>query len=238
MNPVQARPLLPFPEGCVGGVFLAREKRFRVLADLDGLGETWVHSNNSGSMLGLTRPGAKILASPANNPSRKLPFTLEAIEHKGFWVGVNTLTPNRMLRAAHAAGMPPETRGFQDFKAEAKIGGSRLDALLSGPEGRLWVECKNVTLAVYGVAAFPDAVTSRGFKHLQELRRLVRKGDRAALFFLVQRPDAQCFAPADYIDPAYAEAFHRAVDAGVEVWPYLAEIDERGISLGRKLNLR
>jgi sugar fermentation stimulation protein A len=238
MNPEQARPLLPFPEGCLEGVFRAREKRFRVLADLDGRGETWVHSNNSGSMLGLTRPCARLLVSPANNPARKLPFTLECIEHKGFWVGVNTLTPNRVLRAAQAAGLLPETRDFHEFKAEAKIGKSRLDALLSGPKGRLWVECKNVTLAVYGVAAFPDAVTARGLKHLEELVRLVRRGDRAALFFLVQRPDAQCFAPAEFIDPAYAEAFYRALDAGVEAWPYLAELDERGISLGRRLPLR
>jgi sugar fermentation stimulation protein A len=200
-------------------------------------GLVWVHTNNSGSMLGLTRPGAKALVSPAAGPKRKLPYTLELIEHQGFLVGVNTLTPNRMLKAAHAAGLLHETVGHADLRTEARAGDSRLDALFTGPAGRLWVECKNVTMSEYGEAAFPDAITARGLKHLEELIRLVKSGDRAALFFLVQRPDADCFGPAEYVDPAYAAAFKRALEAGVEAWPYLARISNAGIELGPRLPL-
>jgi sugar fermentation stimulation protein A len=230
--------LMPFPGGCKQGIFLAREKRFRVLVDLGpSLGQVWVHTNNSGSMLGLTRPGVQALVSPAANPNRKLPYTLELIEHQGFWVGVNTLTPNRMLKAAHMAGRLPETRAYTDYKPEAKIGQSRLDALFTGPSGNLWVECKNVTMSVYGEAGFPDAVSARGLKHLDELARLAKNGDRAALFFLIQRPDAACFGPADYIDPAYAEGFAKALEAGVEVWAYTAAVTTQGIDLGKRLPL-
>jgi len=228
--------LMPFPDGCEQGLFLAREKRFRVLVDLGpDKGEVWVHTNNSGSMLGLTRPGGKALVSPAANPKRKLPYTLELIEHQGFWVGVNTLTPNRLIKAAHAAGRLPEAQGYPEFRPEAKTGESRLDGLFTGPKGRLWVECKNVTMSEYGEAGFPDAVTARGLKHLEELSRLAESGDRAALFFLVQRPDACCFGPADYIDPAYAQGFAKALEAGVEVWAYSTRITTQGIDLGERL---
>lgn len=231
-------PLLPFPPGCRECTFLTREKRFRVLVDFGPPeGRVWVHTNNSGSMLGLTRPGSRALVSPAANPNRKLPYTLELIEHQGFWVGVNTLTPNRLLKAAHSAGRLPEAVSYPEFKSEAKTGESRLDALLQGPSGRLWVECKNVTMSEYGEAAFPDAVTSRGLKHLGELIRLIREGDKAALFFLIQRPDAACFGPADYIDPAYAEGFKLAVEAGVEVWAFQTRISTKGIDIGGRLPL-
>lgn len=231
-------PLLGFPSGTKEGVFLAREKRFLALVDFGPpQGRVWIHTNNSGSMLGLTRPGVRVLASPAMSPGRKLPYTLELIEHQGFWVGVNTLTPNRMLKAAHAAGRLPEAEGYAGFKAEVVCGDSRLDALLFGPRGEVWVECKNVTMSEYGEAGFPDAVTSRGLKHLERLIDLTRAGHRAALFYLVQRPDAECFGPADYIDPAYAEGFRRALRAGVEVWAYRAEISPEGIDLGQRLAL-
>jgi sugar fermentation stimulation protein A len=195
------------------------------------------HTNNTGSMLGLLRPGGTALLSPAANPDRKLKYTLEGLELAGAMVGVNTLTPNRMLYAAWRAGALPEMDGYDHFQKEAKVGQSRLDAHLTGGRGDLWVECKNVTLVEDDVARFPDAVTERGQKHLRELMALAGSGARVALFFLVQRPDGNCFGPADFIDPAYAGLFHEALDAGVEAWPYVADVKETGITLGRRLEV-
>jgi sugar fermentation stimulation protein A len=133
------------------------------------------HTNNTGSMLGLLRPGSVALLSPAANPARKLKYTLEALSVDGHFVGVNTLTPNRMLRRAFETGAIPELRGFEAMRAEAKTGDSRLDARLDGPDGPLWVECKNVTMVEDQVACFPDAATERGQKHLRELMALAHR---------------------------------------------------------------
>lgn len=233
------RCFLPFREPCRRAVFLARRKRFTVRARAvdgpDAGRELLVHTNNTGTMLGLLRPGGAALLSPAANPGRKLPYTLEALALGRDWVGVNTLTPNRLLYAAWQAGALPEAAGYTAFRREAVTGESRLDARLDGPAGTLWVECKNVTLVEDDVALFPDAVTERGQKHLRELMRLKATGARVALFFLIQRPDGRCFGPADMVDPDYARLFNEALDAGVEAWPYVADVDETGIALGQRL---
>jgi sugar fermentation stimulation protein A len=155
----------------------------------------------------------------------------------GHFVGVNTLTPNRMLRRAFETGAVPELRGFETLRAEAKTGDSRLDARLDGPDGPLWVECKNVTMVEDQVACFPDAATERGQKHLRELMTLAAAGVRAALFFLVQRPDGRCFGPADVVDPVYAALFYEALDCGVQAWPHVALVDETGIALAHRLRV-
>ncbi len=227
-------PLIRFPQGCVWAGFKRRVKRFTVEAELDGKPVS-AHTNNTGSMLGLLRPGTAVYLSPATTPGRKLPYTLELAKVHDTLVGVNTLTPNRILRRAWERGLLPEASGCTEFKAEARSGDSRLDACLDGPNGRLWVECKNVTLVEDDVARFPDAETARGRKHLRELVDLVKNGDRAALFFLVQRGDGKCFGPADFIDKEYAELFHEALGKGVESWCYVAEITEEKISLGPRL---
>jgi len=232
---------IPFHAPCRSAAFIRRIKRFTVEATaLDGPDKGALlaaHTNNTGSMLGLLRPGAKALLSPAANPDRKLKYTLEGLELAGAMVGVNTLTPNRMLYAAWLAGAMPEMDGYEHFRKEAKVGQSRLDAHLTGEPGDLWVECKNVTMVEDEAALFPDAITERGQKHLRELMALAATGARVALFFLVQRPDGHCFGPADMIDPVYAELFYEALDAGVEAWPYVAEVDETGIMLGRRLKV-
>ncbi|MCJ2165549.1 DNA/RNA nuclease SfsA [Pseudodesulfovibrio sp. S3] len=232
---------ISFQYPCRRGAFIRRIKRFTVEAEaLDGPDRGVIlkaHTNNTGSMLGLLKPGATALLSPAANPDRKLKYTLEGLELSGAMVGVNTLTPNRMLYAAWQAGAMAEMDGYAHFQKEAKVGQSRLDAHLFGERGELWVECKNVTMVEDGVACFPDAVTERGQKHLHELMSLAETGVRVALFFLVQRPDGHCFGPADFVDPVYAQLFYRALDAGVEAWPYVAEVDENGIRLGHRLKV-
>jgi sugar fermentation stimulation protein A len=239
-------PLLPMPAGCLYGRLITREKRFFIAFARQG--ETlWAHTNNSGSMLGLLRPGLPLLVSPAQGRNRKLPFTLELVrpasplpDNAPFypapadgWVGVNTLTPNRLLRAAFEKGRLPFAEGYTHFAAEVKYGDSRLDALLTGPNlPPLWVECKNVTLVEDNTAAFPDAATERGQKHLRALMRLAAAGARAALFYCVQRTDAACFAPAEYIDPAYAALFYEALGMGVEAYPFVAPACPAGYDLG------
>ena len=259
-----AGPLLPHAQGCRVAAFVRRVKRFSVeLATCDG--PLWAHSNNSGSMLGLTRPGAPVLISPAAAPGRKLPYTQECVwlagsaapgalaardlaeaaaagedpAGPGFWVGVNTSTPNRMLAAAFHAGRLPFAAGYTELRREARRGQSRLDGLFTGPGlPPLWVECKNVTLVEDDAACFPDAASERGRKHLRELMDIVAQGARAAMFYLVQRPDGHCFAPADAIDPDYARLFREALAAGVEVYPFRALVSRDGIDLGERLPLR
>ncbi len=259
--------LLPHPAHCRVGQFLRRQKRFSVAVNLhQGCAEpnqereeTWIHSNNSGSMLGLLRRHSPVLLSPAANAKRKLPFTQEAVwmprhwhaqhmQHlhstkaedydQGFWVGVNTSVPNKLLEAAFYADLLPFAAGYTQFKREAKRGASRLDACITGQNlPTLWVECKNVTMVEDDVALFPDAATERGQKHLQELMDIVHNGERAVMFYLVQRPDGQCFAPADIIDPAYAKLFWQAVDCGVEIYAMRGVVSPAGIDLGERLPL-
>lgn len=230
--------LLPLPEGSLRARLIRREKRFRVEVEREG-DRFWAHCNNSGSMLGLVRKGAEVVVSPAARPGRKLPHTLEMIRLGSMWVGVNTLTPNRLLHASWAAGVLPPASGYGRMIREARFGASRIDACLI-EEGRppLWVEAKNVTLVEDDVAAFPDAVTERGQKHLRELMTLAEGGARAACFYLVQRSDARCFAPAAYIDPRFSELFEESLARGVEAWVYQAVVTSEGIDLGGRLPLQ
>jgi sugar fermentation stimulation protein A len=229
--------LIHFPQGSRLARFCRREKRFLVEVQ-DGHEKLWVHCNNSGSMLGLLRPGATVLISPAQRQGRRLPYTLELVNHDSIWVGVNTLTPNRFLYLAWEAGILPEVLGYEDFRKEARCGESRLDAFLNGSRGNLWIETKNVTLVEDDVGYFPDAATVRGQKHLRELIHLVRRGNRAACFYLVQRADAQCFGPADFIDPEFADLFWDGLNEGVEMWPYQAIVSPEGIGLGTRLSMQ
>lgn len=247
---MSAKLLLPYPAGCRLASFLSREKRFTIRAEMDGE-LIAAHSNNTGSMLGLLRPGCKLLLSPAPpERKRKLAWTLEACalprsgkagagETSLEWVGVNTQVPNRFLAAAFKASLLPWCREYQSLRLEVPKGDSRLDGLLEAPgKAPLWVECKNVTLAEAGLAAFPDAVSQRAAKHLDELMALVADGQRAAMLYLIQRPDAQCFAPADYIDELYARKYAQARAAGVEVLALQAKVDLQGISYAGELKLQ
>ena len=263
-NSASTPPLLPLPAHCIVAAFVARRKRFSVLLQHQGA-DLWVHRNKSGSMLGLCLPGAPVLASPASNPDRKLKYTQECVwlarravpelienTHEsgayesgahspasGFWVGVNTSTPNRMLEAAFHARRLPFAQGYTTLVREAKRGQSRLDGLLTAPDlPPLWVECKNVTMVEDNAAFFPDAASERGQKNLRELMDIVACGERAAMFYLVQRPDGECFAPADFIDPAYAALFYEALSAGVEMYPFRALVSPAGIDLGPMLPVR
>lgn len=231
----------------VEGVFLKRYKRF--FADVQ-LGQEVVvaHVANTGSLKSCLRPGAKALLTPATNPERKLRFTLEALQApNGSWVGVNTQVPNPLVKQAFEQGLISDWKQFDQFQPEVKISKeTRLDGvLLKAGKPIRYIEIKNVSLAVgdfekgQGEAAFPDAVTERGQKHLEELMALTKKGFEAELIFTIQRTDCQRFRAASEIDPRYAELLEKAQKSGVIVRPLVVEVGPQGykINLTHKLKM-
>jgi sugar fermentation stimulation protein A len=151
-------------------------------------------------------------------------------------VGVNTWVPNLLVKESIIQKKIRPLRGYERIRTEVRYGqNSRIDLLLEKGENRCFVEVKNCTLVEDGLAYFPDAVTSRGLKHLLELQKELRKGSRSFMFYLVQRMDAKRFRPADHIDPAYGEELRRAFGNGVEILVYDVFLDLEGISIKRQL---
>lgn len=227
-----------FPAPLLEGRLLRRYQRF--LADVDtAAGIVTAHCPNTGSMQGCAEPGMRVWLSPATNPARKLAWTWELVEAlPGVVVGMHTGRSNALVREAIEAGRVPELAGYATIRPEVKYGeGSRIDLLLTAP-GRpdCYVEVKNVTAAVAGrIGYFPDAVTTRGTKHLREMSAMVAAGHRAVLVFCVQRGDVDCVRPADHIDPVYGRTLREALAAGVEVIALGARVSPAGIELERRL---
>jgi sugar fermentation stimulation protein A len=225
-----------FPSTLIHGTLVQRYKRF--LADVQLADGTIVtaHCTNTGSMMGCNAPGSRVYISRSANLKRKLPYTWELIRVKKTWVGINTLHPNRLVAHAIETGIIQELREFDRIRREVLTRpGIRLDLCLEGKTGSCFVEVKNVTLIIDGAAAFPDAVSERGTKHLKELIRLRRKGHRAAVVFVIQRGDCRFFRPADEIDADYGRWLRRASRAGVEVLPYQAKVTWKEIVLTERL---
>ncbi len=230
---------MQFEQPLIPAILVRRYKRF--LADVtlaDGTPLT-VHCPNSGSMLGCAAPGSRVLLSRAANPRRKYACTWELVEVNGGWVGINTARTNHLVHEALAAGRIVEIGPVDEIRAEVKVSDrSRLDLLLRQGERLTYVEIKNCTLAEDGVAMFPDAVTSRGARHLEELAALRRDGFGAVIFFCVQRGDAEVFTPAARIDPRYAAILARVAALGVRVLAYRAEVRPEGVRVVAGLPVR
>lgn len=227
---------LAWPE-LIPGILIKRYKRFKADVKLADGEVVTAHCPNSGSMLECCEPGRPVYLSFHNNPKRKLKYTWELIEMPTSIVGINTLIPNRLVAKSIEAGLVKDFEGYNDMTREVKTSdNTRLDILLSNEdENRCYVEIKNCTLVKEGIAYFPDAVTSRGLKHLVELSSLVSKGFRCVIFYLIQRMDAKTFQPADHIDPAYGRELRQALKHGVEILVYDTRIDLKTISLNRKI---
>ncbi len=222
-------PLIP-------GTLVKRYKRFLADVTLEDGSMVTVHCPNSGSMKGCAVPGSRVFLSRSSNPGRTYPFTWELVESEGFWTGINTARPNRLAHEAIENGTIAELAGYKTIRAEVPYGEhSRIDLLLEGPAGRCFVEVKNATLIENSRALFPDAVTTRGQKHLNELMRVVREGDRGVIFFTVQRGDAESLSPADAIDPEYGRLLRLALANGVEALAYRADISVDEIYLSQRL---
>jgi len=214
------------------GTLIRRYKRFLADVELADGSSVTVHCPNSGSMKGCAAPGSPVFLSLSANPGRKYPYTWELVQVNGFWVGINTALPNRLVHEAILNGTIAELQGYTSIRPEVPYGEhSRIDLLLEGPAGRCFVEVKNVTMVEDDQALFPDAVTTRGQKHLNELMRVVREGDRGVIFYTVQRGDGDCVSPADSIDPEYGRLLRLALTSGVEAFAYRASVSPREIAL-------
>lgn len=229
-----------FKTPLVRGTLIKRYKRFLADVTLDDGTVVTAHTANSGSMMGCCEPGSEVWLSPADNPERKLKWTWELIRVGDGLVGINTSWPNALVAEACAEGLIPEVAGYDTVRREVKYGkNSRIDVLLEKADGsRCYVEVKNVTLARDGHAEFPDAVTSRGAKHLVEMTDMVAEGHRAVMVYLVQREDCEAFRVAADIDPAYRDALALAMSKGVEAVCWACRVTPEGITVARPLPLR
>ena len=221
------------------GKFIKRYKRFFVDVQLDSKKIVTAHCPNTGSMMGLLKKDNLVYLTEADDPNRKLKFTLEAIQSNGAMVGVNTHRANRIVEVAISNGKISELGKIVSFKREVKYGqNSRIDFLVHTKKEEIYVEVKNVTLSRdKSIAEFPDAVTERGLKHLNELSTLPTKSVRAVMLFLVQRDDCSKFKIAADIDNKYAGTFKKVKKMGVEPLCYDCSFDKNGISVNKKLKI-
>lgn len=221
---------------------IKRYKRFLADIELPGGEQITIHCPNTGSMFNCMREGGKVWFSRSSDPKRKLPGTWEISETpQGRLACVNTGRANALVEEALRAGRIDELAGFHALKREVAYGEerSRIDFKLEFAEGPAYVEVKSVTLGYTdsAVAAFPDAVTQRGAKHLRELATLARQGVRAVQLYCVNLTGVEAVRPADEIDWAYSDALRAAVADGVEVLAYGVHLDSEQIYIDRRLQV-
>ncbi|MGH1463198.1 MAG: DNA/RNA nuclease SfsA [Neptuniibacter sp.] len=223
----------------IQGTLVKRYKRF--LADIvlnDGR-EVTVHCPNTGSMKNCAVPDSRVWVKDSGNPKRKYPLGWELVEVEGqYLASINTGRANHLIREGIEQGVIRQLQGYSEIRAEVKYGeNSRIDLLLQDDlKGKVWVEIKNVTLLEEGNwGSFPDAVTARGAKHLQELMKMVQQGDRAVMMFCVPHTGIHKVRPADHIDPEYGRLLRQAKTAGVEVLAYSALVYEQHIVVNEEL---
>jgi sugar fermentation stimulation protein A len=212
---------LTWPE-LIPGTLLKRYKRFLSDVRLETGEIVTAHCPNTGSMKGCAEPGRTVYLSSHHNPKRKYKYTWELIAMPTSLVGVNTLVPNRLVFKSIDQKLIPELSEYNSIRREVKIGEhSRIDLMLTdGGAKRCYVEIKNCTLVSEGIARFPDAVTSRGLKHIIELEKLAEAGHRCMMFYFIQRMDAR---------------LRLAVEKGIEVLAYDVRIYLQGIELNKKI---
>jgi sugar fermentation stimulation protein A len=227
-----------FASDLVPATLIRRYKRFLADVSLDSGEALTAHVANPGSMIGLDRPNARVWLSRSASPLRKLPYSWELVEvdlgSGAELVGVNTAHPNLLAREAIDSGLIPELRDYATVRREVKYGrNSRVDFLLEhASRPPCYVEVKNVHLMRRPrLAEFPDCVTARGARHLEELAAMVSQGARAVMLFVIQIPSAARFTLARDIDRAYAEAFARARAGGVEAIAWCCRVDRAGIDI-------
>lgn len=213
------------------GTIQKRYKRFLSDITLDNGEAINAHVPNTGSMKECWAPEWKVLVTHANDPKRKLQYTLEMTHNGNSWICVNTALTNKLVHEALENEVIPELAGYELIKPEKKYKESRIDFFLSDhfKEPECFVEVKNVTLVENNKAYFPDAVSTRGQKHLRDLIEIKSQGMRACMLYIVNRTDAISFSPAEEIDPEYARLLRAAKEAGVEVLAYQCKLSEEEI---------
>jgi sugar fermentation stimulation protein A len=224
-----------FPNKLVHGRLIKRYKRFLADVELDNGEIVVAHTSNSGSMKSCLEEGAEVYLTYVDDPKRKTKYTWEMIKINGSWVGINTAVPNLLVYEAVKSQQIADLRGYSFVKREVKFDDSRFDVFASNEAEECFIEVKNVSMKVGEYARFPDAVTTRGKKHLNTLMRVKKEGKRAVMVYVIQRTDVTTFAPAFDIDPEYAKSLQEAYENGVEVYPIRAIVTPERIELGELL---
>ena len=228
---------MKFNKKLLQGTLIKRYKRF--FADIKYKNETiTAHCPNSGSMMGLIDKENKVWFSASNNPERKLKYTLEIIEVKNEKVGINTFLTNKIVFEALGNKKISSLIKFKNIKREVKFSDkTRFDFFLSNDKEKCFLEVKNVTLLrEKKIAEFPDAVTSRGTKHLNELCKAKKEGYQSYILYLIQRDDCDSFKIAEDIDKKYKIAFSKALKSGVKVLCYDCKLNNGEIKLNKQIN--
>ena len=215
----------------VEGRFIKRLNRFAALVDVERR-EYLAHVPNSGRMGELLVPGYRVLLVPAPaGTKRKTSFDLALVDTGSALSSADARLPNKLVAEALTRKRLPQFADYPVARGEQVFGESRLDFLLEGADAKCYVETKSVTLVEDGVGLFPDAPTIRGVKHLRSLMAARDAGHDAAVVFVIQRADAEAFAPHDVADPLLGATLREARDAGVAIWAYRCHVTERSIEL-------
>ena len=225
-----------FENKLISGLFIKRYKRFFVDIKINDKIIT-AHCPNTGSMYGLLKKGNKVWISKSNNQNRKLKYTLEIIEDKSSKVGVNTHSTNKIVHHALQNNLIDEFNNISEIKSEIKFGlNTRFDFLVSNKKSKAFIEVKNVTLSrEKSLAEFPDAITTRGLKHINELLKASKKNYKIFILYLIQRDDCKSFTIAKDIDPNYAIALGKAVKNKLKILCYDCKFSSKGIKLNNKI---
>jgi sugar fermentation stimulation protein A len=219
----------------VEGRFLSRDNRFRVTVEVEGR-EVWAHLPNSGRLGELLVPGRRILLIERPGAGRKTGYDLILVEMEGRWVSVDARLPNDLVAEALRAGKLVPLAGYPIVRREVPFGRSRLDFRLEAPDrAPCLVEVKSITLVIDGLGCFPDAVTARGRRHVEELAGAVGEGYRAAVVFVVQRDDAVGVRPHDESDPDFGRALRESARQGVEIYACGCRVEPARIAIERTL---
>jgi len=228
-----------FENRLISGLFIKRYKRFFVDIKINNKIIT-AHCPNTGSMYGLLKKGNKVWISKSNNPNRKLKYTLEIIEDNYSKVGVNTHAANKIVHHALQNNLIKEFDNILEIKPETKFGlNTRFDFLVTDKKHKTFIEVKNVTLSrKKRIAEFPDAITTRGLKHINELLKASKKDYKIFILYLIQRDDCKSFTIAKDIDPNYAFAVSRAVKNKLKILCYDCKFSSKGIKLNNKIKLK
>lgn len=209
----------------IHGKLIKRYKRFLADIRLKNCEIVTAHVPNSGAMTSCIKDNCNVYISFHDNPKRKLKYTLELTNIDNTLICVNTNVANKIAFEAIKEGVISELKGYESIRTEQKYGvNSRIDILLENKNEKCYVEVKSVTLRLGNTLAFPDAITTRGTKHLNELIAMKKEGHRAVMLFVIQREDFKKFKIANQIDKTYQETLTKAQKNGVEVLVYQSQI--------------
>ena len=226
---------MQFLKSLVHGKLIKRYKRFLADIELDSGDIVVAHCTNSGSMRTCIEEGAEVYLTHVDDPKRKTKYTWEMIKINGGWIGINTGIPNVLVYEAIRNQEIEGLNAYTEVKREVKFGDSRFDIFAKNNKEACFIEVMNVSMRVGDYARFPDAVTTRGKKHLETLIKVKEAGMRAVMFYVIQRSDVSIFGLAKDIDSAYANALKNAMNKGVEVFAIQAVVKPEGVKLIKQL---